>query len=129
MAGLGSGPLVARSAKARPQMLAFIDGFVLITIGGLVLLDVVPHALVHRDWWAGLFMLAGFSLPTLAERLFRFGVQQTHTAVLLLALIGVAIHSALDGSALAQSATNASSLMGYGVVLHQLPVSLMAPAP
>ena len=125
MAGLGSGPLVARSAKARPQMLAFIDGFVLITIGGLVLLDVVPHALVHRDWWAGLFMLAGFSLPTLAERLFRFGVQQTHTAVLLLALIGVAIHSALDGSALAQSATNASSLMGYGVVLHQLPVSLM----
>ena len=125
MAGLGSGPLVAHSAKARPQMLAFIDGFVLITIGGLVLLDVVPHALVHRDWWAGLFMLAGFSLPTLAERLFRFGVQQTHTAVLLLALIGVAIHSALDGSALAQSATNASSLMGYGVVLHQLPVSLM----
>ena len=125
MAGLGSGPLIASSSKARPQMLAFIDGFVLITIGGLVLLDVVPHALVHRDWWAGLFMLAGFSLPTLAERLFRFGVQQTHTAVLLLALIGVAIHSALDGSALAQSATNASSLMGYGVVLHQLPVSLM----
>jgi uncharacterized membrane protein YraQ (UPF0718 family) len=125
MAGLGSGPLVARSAKARPQMLAFIDGFVLITIGGLVLLDVIPHALAHRDLWAGLFMVAGFSLPTLAERLFRFGVQQTHTAVLLVALIGVAIHSALDGSALAQSATNASSLIGYGVVLHQLPVSLM----
>ena len=125
MAGLGSGPLVARSAKARPQMLAFIDGFVLITIGGLVLLDVIPHAIEHRDLWAGLFMLVGFSLPTLAERLFRFGVQQTHTAVLLLALIGVAIHSALDGSALAQSATNASSLIGYGVVLHQLPVSLM----
>ncbi|MDQ8160150.1 MAG: permease [Gemmatimonadota bacterium] len=125
MAGLGSGPLVARSATSRPQMLAFIDGFVLITIGGLVLLDVVPPALTHRDWWAGLFMLAGFSVPTLAERLFRFGVQQTHTAVLLLALVGVAIHSALDGSALAQSATNASSLIGYGVVLHQLPVSLM----
>lgn len=125
MAGLGSGPLVARSATSRPQMLAFIDGFVLITIGGLVLLDVVPHALTHRDWWAGLFMLAGFSVPTLAERLFRFGVQQTHTAVLLLALVGVAIHSALDGSALAQSATNTSSLIGYGVVLHQLPVSLM----
>jgi len=125
MAGLGSGPLIASSSKARPQMLAFIDGFVLITIGGLVLLDVIPHAIAHRDLWAGLFMLVGFSLPTLAERLFRFGVQQTHTAVLLVALIGVAIHSALDGSALAQSATNASSLIGYGVVLHQLPVSLM----
>ena len=125
MAGLGTGPLVARAANARPQMLAFIDGFVLVTIGGLVLLDVIPHALEHRDLWAGLFMLAGFTLPNLAERLFRFGVQQTHTAVLLLALVGVAIHSALDGSALAQSAANPSSLIGYGVVLHQLPVSLM----
>jgi uncharacterized membrane protein YraQ (UPF0718 family) len=125
MAGLATGPLVARAAKARPQMLAFIDGFVLVTIGGLVLLDVIPHALEHRDLWAGLFMIAGFTIPNLAERLFRFGVQQTHTAVLLLALVGVAIHSALDGSALAQSAANPSSLIGYGVVLHQLPVSLM----
>ena len=125
MAGLGSGPLIASSVKARPQMLAFIDGFVLITIGGLVLLDVIPHAIEHHDLWAGLFMLVGFSLPTLAERLFRFGVQQTHTAVLLVALIGVAIHAALDGSALAQSATNSSGFIGYGVVLHQLPVSLM----
>jgi len=125
MAGLGTGPLVARAAKARPQMLAFIDGVVLVTIGGLVLLDVIPHALEHRDLWAGLFMLAGFTLPNLAERLFRFGVQQTHTAVLLVALVGVAIHSALDGSALAQSAANPASLIGYGVVLHQLPVSLM----
>lgn len=125
MAGLGTGPLVARAAKARPQMLAFIDGFVLVTIGGLVLLDVIPHALEYRDLWAGLFMLVGFTLPNLAERLFRFGVQQTHTAVLLVALVGVAIHSALDGSALAQSAANPASLIGYGVVLHQLPVSLM----
>ena len=125
MAGLGTGPLVARAARARPQMLAFIDGFVLVTIGGLVLLDVIPHALAHRDLWAGLFMLAGFTLPNLAERLFRFGVHQTHTAVLLVALVGVAIHSALDGSALAQAAANPSSLIGYGVVLHQLPVSLM----
>ena len=125
VAGLGTGPLVARAARARPQMLAFIDGFVLVTIGGLVLLDVIPHALQQRDLLAGLFMLAGFALPNLAERLFRFGVQQTHTTVLVLALIGVAIHSALDGSALAQSQANPSSLMGYGVVLHQIPVSLM----
>jgi uncharacterized membrane protein YraQ (UPF0718 family) len=125
VAGLVTGPLVARAAKARPQMLAFIDGFVLVTIGGLVLLDVIPHALQQRDLLAGLFMLAGFALPNLAERLFRFGVQQTHTTVLVLALVGVAIHSALDGSALAQSQANPSSLMGYGVVLHQVPVSLM----
>jgi uncharacterized membrane protein YraQ (UPF0718 family) len=106
-------------------MLAFIDGFVLVTIGGLVLLDVLPHAIEQRDVWAALCMIAGFSLPTMAERLFRFGVQQTHAAVLLLAMIGVAIHSALDGSALAQSSADPTRLIGYGVVLHQIPVSLM----
>ena len=125
LGALGSGPLLAKSARTRPQMLAFIDGFVLVTIGGLVLLDIIPHALEHRDVFAALFMVLGFALPTIAERLFHYGVQRTHTAVLALAIIGLAIHSALDGSAIAQSDADAQNLLGYGVLLHQLPVSLM----
>ncbi len=125
VATLGAGPLIARFARQRPGVLALIDGFVLITIGGLVLLDIVPHVVEHRDWIAGFCMLAGFGLPTLAERLFRFGVRQTHAVVLLLALFGVAIHSALDGSALARSSGDPGNLLGVGVILHQLPVSLM----
>lgn len=122
---LGSGPVLARLARARPAMLTFIDGFVLISIGGLVLLDVIPHALEHSDLIAIVFMVAGFSLPSIAERLLHYGVRQTHAVVLGLALIGMAVHSALDGSALAQSVNSTGSLLGVGVVLHQLPVSLM----
>jgi uncharacterized membrane protein YraQ (UPF0718 family) len=125
LGALGSGPLLARSARTRPQMLAFIDGFVLVTIGGLVLLDIIPHALEHRDVFAAVFMVLGFALPTIAERLFHYGVRRTHTAVLALAIIGLAIHSALDGSAIAQSDADTHNLLGYGVLLHQLPVSLM----
>jgi uncharacterized membrane protein YraQ (UPF0718 family) len=125
LAALGTGPLIARVARARPQMLAFIDGFVLVTIGGLVLLDVVPHALEHRDVIAALCMIGGFALPTIAESLLHYGVRQTHSAVLILALIGLAIHSALDGSAIAQAGAGGTSLLGYGVLLHQVPVSLM----
>lgn len=125
LGALGSGPLLARSARTRPQMLAFIDGFVLVTIGGLVLLDIIPHALEHRDVFAAVFMVLGFALPTIAERLFHYGVRRTHTAVLALAIIGLAIHSALDGSAIAQSDADTQNLLGYGVLLHQLPVSLM----
>lgn len=125
LGALGSGPLLARSARTRPRMLAFIDGFVLVTIGGLVLLDIVPHALEHRDVLAAAFMLLGFALPTIAERLFHYGVRRTHAAVLALAIIGLAIHSALDGSAIAQSDGDARNLLGYGVLLHQVPVSLM----
>ena len=106
-------------------MLTFIDGFVLVSIGGLVLLDVVPHALVESDALALLVMAAGFALPSMAERLLSFGVRQTHFVVMVLAMLGVAMHSVLDGSALAQSAGGNGGLLGYGVVLHQLPVSLM----
>jgi uncharacterized protein len=125
LGALATGPLIARLVRARPQMLAFIDGFVLVSIGGLVLLDVVPHALEHRDLIAALCMAVGFALPTIAEKLFHYGVRQTHTAVLVLAIIGLALHSALDGSAIAQSDQGGASLLGYGVLLHQIPVSLM----
>ena len=122
---LGSGPLFARLSRSRPAVLTFIDGFVLVSIGGLVLLDVIPHALAESDLLAIVCMVAGFALPSVAERLLHFGVRQTHLAVVVLAMLGVAVHSALDGSALAQSAVASGSLLGYGVVLHQLPVSLM----
>lgn len=122
---LGSGPLIARLSRARPAMLTFIDGFVLVSIGGLVLLDVVPQALERADVLALLCMVAGFTLPSLAERLLNYGVRQTHLVVMVLAMLGVAVHSALDGSALAQAAGGSGSLLGMGVVVHQLPVSLM----
>jgi uncharacterized membrane protein YraQ (UPF0718 family) len=122
---LGSGPLIARWSRARPAMLTFIDGFVLVSVGGLVLLDVVPHALERADLLALGFMVAGFMLPSMAERLLRYGVRQTHFVVMVLAMLGVAVHSLLDGSALAQASVTDGSLLGVGVVLHQLPVSLM----
>jgi hypothetical protein len=122
---LASGPLVARAAAKRPLVMSFLDGFIVVAIGGLVLLDVVPHALQSGDVIALLFIGVGFAVPSLAERLLHYGARQTHTVVLALALLGVALHSALDGSALRQSGGDPRSLLGYGILLHQLPVGLM----
>jgi uncharacterized protein len=125
LTALGLGPAVARVARQQPPLLTFIDGFVLVCIGGLVLLDVVPHALEHGDLLALVFIVAGYALPGMAERLLTFGVRQTHLIVMVLAMLGITVHSLLDGSALAQSGALSGSLLGYGVLLHQLPVSLM----
>ncbi|MBX9856637.1 MAG: permease [Gemmatimonadaceae bacterium] len=122
---LGSGPLVARFAGRRPALMTFLDGFILVSIGGLVLLEVVPHALHDAHYVSLVFMAIGFVLPTMAERLLHLGVRQTHLAVLLLALAGLVVHSVLDGSALAAPSAQRPNLLGVGVVLHQLPVSLM----
>jgi uncharacterized membrane protein YraQ (UPF0718 family) len=122
---LALGPMLIEAAHVRPQLLSFVDGFVLISIGGLVLLDVLPHAVLNRDLWTVVFMVAGFALPTIAERAFHYGVKQTHAIVLALALVGLAIHSMLDGSAIAQAALLPTSTLGYGVLIHQIPVSMM----
>jgi uncharacterized protein len=125
IAALGIGPMAFGAGRSRPGLVTFIDGFVLVTIGGLVLLEVAPEAMLYHDLWAILFMFVGMALPTLAERSFRLGVKQTHRVIMALALFGVAVHSALDGSALAESAGVGSSLLGFGVLLHQVPVSMM----
>ena len=125
IAALGVGPMAFGAGRTRPGLVTFIDGFVLVTIGGLVLLEVAPEAMLYHDLWAIAFMLVGMMLPTLAERSFRLGVKQTHRAIMALALFGVAVHSALDGSALAETAADGSSLIGFGILLHQVPVSMM----
>ncbi|PHX65347.1 MAG: hypothetical protein CK550_05305 [Gemmatimonadetes bacterium] len=122
---LALGPVLLAAGRPRPQLLGFVDGFVLVSIGGLVLLDVLPHAIHNRDVWAFVFMLAGFALPTVAERAFHYGVRQTHAVVLMLALAGLALHSMLDGSAIAKTASLSSSTLGYGVLIHQIPISMM----
>ncbi|MFN8860227.1 MAG: hypothetical protein ACK5ZR_07930, partial [Gemmatimonadaceae bacterium] len=124
LGALAAGPVITWLAGHRTQLLAFLDGLILVAIGGLVLFDVVPHALHERDLVAVACMLAGLVLPTLAERLLHYGARQTHAVVVLLALCGVAVHSALDGSALRQAGDDPDSVLGYGVLLHQIPVSL-----
>lgn len=125
LGALGVGPWLSKYSYTRPRVASFLDGFIVVSIGGLVLLDILPHALAHRDVLAVVAMAAGFLLPGLAERMLRYGVRRTHSMVLLVALLGVAIHSMPDGSALAQAHYDSGSMLGYGVLLHQIPVGLM----
>ncbi len=122
---LAVGPLISRYIRSRPAVFALIDGFIVVSIGGLVLLDVLPPALGQRDIIALLSIAIGFLVPDIVERMFRYGARQTHAAILIAALLGVAVHSMLDGSALAESSSQAGNLLGYGVLLHQIPVGLM----
>jgi len=125
LSALGVAPLVAARGAKWPQGLRFLDGFVLAAVAGLVMLEVLPSMIRDGRILLPMVALFGFAAPTAVERLFQASTQYAHRVVLGVALVGLALHSALDGVALSEAAHVPGSLLGVGVILHQLPVGLM----
>ena len=108
-------------------MLAVLDGFVFVAIGGLITLSVVPESIESGGWLSAAFVVAGFAGPTLAENVFRGAAKRTHLAALILGVIGLALHALLDGVALGQGAPGTpirSGSLAVAVVVHRFPVGL-----
>jgi len=63
------GPILLWVARKHRALLAMLDGFTLFAVGGLVCLDIVPHAVEQGGWLAILLALLGLFAPTAFERL------------------------------------------------------------
>jgi len=103
---------------------AALDAFVLVGVVGLVALEVVPGTIELAGWTAAMAAALGLLTPMIVERVFGARAHRnTHRAVLPIALIGVAVHAFLDGSALA-GASNPTHVggesLGLAIVLHRL---------
>jgi uncharacterized membrane protein YraQ (UPF0718 family) len=125
LVALASGPLLGRRLSRWPHGLKLLDGFVLSAVAGIVAIEVVPPAIAGGSLTLPLLALVGFIIPALAERAVLASSSRAHRWVLSLALIGLAAHSILDGVALAEGARSEGSVLGLGVILHQVPVGLM----
>lgn len=127
LAALLSGPLIYAAARRRPPLLAFLDGFVLVSIAGLVLLEVVPGAFVEGGLWSGGFLLLGLLGPTLLEHLLSRVRRGAHIAALALAIFGLVLHSLADGAALSPLADEAvhHDALALAVAIHSIPVGLV----
>lgn len=126
LAALLSGPLLYAAARDRAPLLAFIDGFVLVAITGLVLVEVLPEAFGSGGWWSIGFMLLGALGPTLFEHQLHHA-REVHVAALMLAIAGLVLHSFADGVALApqlQTAAEAQPALALAIVVHSVPVGL-----
>jgi len=104
-------------------MLSLLDGFILVTIAGLVLFYILPESILYGGLWSILFALIGIFGPTMMERVYHRAAHQTHTAALFLGLAGICLHALVDGTALV-SARQGEDLLPLAVVLHRLPVGL-----
>ncbi len=126
---LAIGPLLHQLARVTGSMLAALDGFVFVTIGGLVFLHIVPEAYHLAGWPALLAVGVGLLGPGLVEHRLRGLARQAHAIALLLAVAGIGLHAFTDGLALGQGGHEhghaGEHLLPMAVVLHRLPVGLM----
>lgn len=128
-------PLLARFADKYGYLRAGLDGFVLMTVMGLVVLVLIPDALSHRGEWAVAALLIGFFLPAIAEFLaHKFAREssdchqaqsQTHKVVLIISCFAIIFHALMDGAILALARTDqASFFLSVGVVAHRLGIAV-----
>jgi hypothetical protein len=104
-----------------------LEGFVLITITGIVCLHIVPEAWRLGGTPSLFFLVLGLAFPLLLERVYRRALARAHLLVLVLAAASLVVHATLDGIALLPAVAGESVLdngLALGVILHRLPVGV-----
>lgn len=124
LAALLAGPALYVVARQRPALLAFLDGFVLVSISGLVLIDVLPEAFRAGGYGVIAFVLLGLLGPTLLERVLTHARRKAHLLTLALAILGLMLHSLGDGAALSPADAEGHSTLALAIAIHSLPVGL-----
>jgi uncharacterized protein len=119
---LAAGPALYAFGRHNQRMHAFLDGFVLVSIAGLVVLEVVPGTFTQGGPWSVAFLLAGLFGPTLLERAFRNAERATHIGALGFAVCGLVFHALGDGVVLAPGYVDWA--LPAAVVVHSIPVGM-----
>jgi uncharacterized protein len=116
------GPLGVTVFRAQRSLLAAMDGFVVVSIAGIVLLHVLPHALLEVGTWAFVPAILGFALPLLGERARTKNSRPSSDRWLVpLAAIGMVAHALLDGTALNPGDGEHAAMLPIAVILHRIP--------
>lgn len=119
------GPLCYRLIANGNGLQKGLDGFIFVSLGGLVLIHILPELLAHGGLLSLLFVFLGLWGPTASEKLFHRYSDLTHNLTLILGIGGLMLHTITDGGAMVLAThESGSALLALGVVLHRLPVGL-----
>ncbi|MCI5066446.1 permease [bacterium] len=130
------GPMVYQILGRGRAALQVIDGFVFVSISGLLLMHLFSAERASSFQIATLVLLVlGIFGPLFLEHLFRRIEKEVHVATMVLGAIGFCIHTMMDGAALAfryheGAATVAPEVfsgdlpLAAAIIIHRLPVGL-----
>ena len=101
IAALFAGVLAFPLAAKKNHLLSVLDGFVVFSVGGLVIFHLFPHNFNEAGFGAIAAAAVGLTFPLLIER---WNAKRNEGAgnlfLVVLALIGLAMHAFMDGNAL-----------------------------
>lgn len=115
------GPIIYALGRRNRISRNVLDGFIFITIAGIICVDIIPEALAVGGAIAVIFLIVGIAFPVIVERGFRGALHEAHILVLIVAAFGLIVHAIIDGIALLP--TNGDDL-AHAVILHRLPVGM-----
>lgn len=121
IAALLLGPVVYALGQRNYTARQLLDGFIFITIAGIICVNIIPEALQVGGSLAIVFLVSGILFPVVLERGFHGAFHEAHVFVLIVAAIGLIIHAIVDGVALLPMQ---GSDLAYAVILHRLPVGM-----
>ena len=120
--GFNLGPLLHSTFREKESWNEWMDGFTLASVGGIVLIHLLPEAVQKGGIFAILLIFLGLILPTFLERLF-FKHTKFKGAIIL--LVGLFFHTLLESAALGNVRQGESSNLGLAILIHRFPVGLL----
>ena len=99
---LAVGPALHQLARVTGTLLAALDGFVYVTMGGMVLFHILPETYHLSGWPVFIALALGLLGPGWVEHRLEDPAPQARTVASLLALVGIGLHGFTDGLALGQ---------------------------
>lgn len=123
---LALGPVLYQIVKKLDFLLRLIDGFVFVSISGLLLFHFIPHLYEEPSLTLPLLILAGFLGPNILEKTLHSEHTRIHKLSLFFAVFGILLHTLFDGAALSLLVSKEAHNLNIAtaVILHRLPVGL-----
>jgi hypothetical protein len=115
------GPIIYALGRRNHAARHILDGLIFITIAGIICVDIIPEALAVGSTMAFVFLVLGIAFPVVIERGFHGAFHEAHVLVLIVAALGLVVHSIIDGIALLPMK---GGDLAHAVILHRLPVGM-----
>jgi hypothetical protein len=122
---LFAGPLLFQWLSRSNRVANLLDRVIVAALVVLVAVLLLPDIIEPLGLLAPAYLVLGYLLPGVLEKLIRRAAETLHLVSLAVALIGLVLHALLDGAGLAGSEMRSSPGLATAIILHRFGVGLM----